>query len=126
MEHKVALRQSLLLDEVAIVATDRFNIGALICAGPVSFRELPSLILTTVCNGGATTLDVTIEASYNGTDFFEVLAFAQFGAGLDGMEIMKLPMGALFMDAVVTLGGVGDYDVRIDAFGPASGCGCKT
>jgi len=109
-------RQINILTKAGVNTTTSYDISGLI----QDFLAFPTLILTAIANSGAADLDVTVEASADGVNYVEVLAFPSLLTGVGGVEAEALPGAAKYMRVVVTLSTTGDYGITIDAYGPCA------
>ena len=104
-------KRSIQLLNVTLAATTTYALGTLLD----QFLHLPSIWLEATENSGTTTCDVKVIGNQDGTNNLDLLTMTQLSAS--GREVKALPFLAKNMKITVTLGGVGNWTVKVYGVG---------
>jgi hypothetical protein len=104
-------KRSVQLVNATVTVTTTFDLGSVL----KDFLHLPSIWLEATENSGTTTCDVKITGNQDGTNALDLLLMTQLSA--TGREVKALPFLAKNMKCVVTLGGAGNWTIKVYAVG---------
>jgi hypothetical protein len=100
-------KRSVQLLNVTLAATTTYALGTLLD----QFLNLPSIWLEATENSGTATCDVKVVGTQDGTNYLDLVAMTQLSAS--GREVKALPLLAKTMKITVTIGGTGNWTVKV-------------
>jgi len=100
-------KRSVQLLNVTLAATTTYDCGSLF----KDFLHLPSIWLEATENSGTATCDVKVIGTQDGTNYLDLVAMTQLSA--TGREVKALPFLAKTMKITVTIGGTGNWTVKV-------------